>query len=110
MSTYDDQREGPFIHNEDRLTGQAAAEAVETEAVAASASVELDAAEQEELHETFSQLGLVAAADAADETPTPAADAGAGGGGGDPGGWEVEAAGGETAGDEVPEAVPADDE
>ena len=37
--------------------------------MAASASVELDAAEQEELHETFSQLGLVAAADAADETP-----------------------------------------
>ena len=73
------------------------------------ASVELDAAEQEELHETFSQLGLVAAADDAEETP-PAADAGEGGGAGDPGGWEVEAAGGETAGDEVPEAVPADDE
>ena len=93
------------------MEAEEAAEAVTAEAVAASVAVELDAAEQEELHETFSQLGLVAAAnDAADETPTPAADAGTGGGGGDPGGWEVDAAGGETAGDEVPEAVPADDE
>ena len=91
-----------------RAEAEEAAEAVTAEAVAASASVELDAAEQEALHETFSQLGLVAA-DAADETPTPAADAGAGGGDAS-GGWEVEAAGGETAGDEVPVAVPADDE